>query len=107
MLAGLRYADGDEATDVNEIYTSGVAFRDDIVRLALHAGYAARFDVHFKAGDHRGYGEEGDPYVANHDNWQVTHSHRHTVTQRHTLILHPLRTTLVTDRLLRSSVLGL
>ena len=103
VLAGLRYADGDEATDVNRISTSGVAFRDDLVRLALHAGYAARFDVHYKAGDHRGYGEEDDPYEANHDHWQVTHTHRHTVTQRHTLILHRFRMTLVTDRLLRSS----
>ena len=56
------------------IFTSGVHFRDDIVRLALHAGYAARFDVHYKKGDHRGYRDDGGEIIAQHDGWKVAYS---------------------------------
>ena len=74
MLAGLRFADGQEAADRNVIYTAGVHFRDDIVRLALHAGYAARFDVHCKKGDYRGYRDDGAAIIAQHDQWTVAYS---------------------------------
>ena len=75
VLAGLRFADGGEATDRNCIYTSGVDFRDEIVRLALHAGYTARCDVHYKVGDHRGYDAvSGEPFIAQHDGWAVNYS---------------------------------
>jgi hypothetical protein len=81
VLAGLRFADGCEATDVNCIYTSGVDFRDEIVRLALHAGYSAHFDVHCKAGDHRGYDKTGEPFVATADCWTVHYSDHHRAAQ--------------------------
>ena len=74
MLAGLRFADGREAADRKVIYTSGVHFRDDIVRLALHAGYAARCDVHYEKGDHRGYRDDGGEIIAQHDGWKVAYS---------------------------------
>ena len=74
VLAGLRFADGSEAQDVNCIHTSGVSFRDEIVRLALHAGYAARFNLNYKAGDHRGYSKTGEPFIASEDSWAVSYS---------------------------------
>ena len=74
VLAGLRYADGNEAADVSDIYTSGITFRDDIVRLALHAGYSARFTVMYKKDDHRGYDAAGKDIIAQHDGWMVSYS---------------------------------
>ena len=40
ILSGLRRADGCEAFNGNLIYTSSVRFRDEIMRVCLHAGYA-------------------------------------------------------------------
>ena len=74
VLAGLRCADGSEAQDVSCICTSGHKFRDDLIRLALHAGYSARFDVRYKAGDHRGYDAAGTAIIAQHDCWVVYYS---------------------------------
>ena len=74
VLAGLRFANGSEAMDRNCIFTSGADFRDEIVRLSLHAGYAARFDVQYRAGDHRGYDEAGQAIIAQHDGWAVSYS---------------------------------
>ena len=74
VLAGLCFADGKEATDVNCIFTSDVHFRDEVVRLALHAGYAARFSILYKTGDHRGYSEGGKAIIARHDSWGVFYS---------------------------------
>ena len=74
MLAGLCFADGQEAADRNNIFTSGVHFRDEVVRLALHAGYAARFDIHYKKGDHRGYRDDGGEIIAQYDGWKVGYS---------------------------------
>ena len=75
VLAGLRYADGNEAAEEKKIYTSGVAFRDEIIRLALHAGYTARFYVEYKKHDHRGWSTvDGTPMIAQHDNWGVSYS---------------------------------
>ena len=73
VLAGLRFADGAEAADVNAIFTSGYRFRDEIVRLALHAGYSARFRLSYKKGDHRGYDADGAAIIAQHDGWEVTY----------------------------------
>ena len=74
VLAGLRFADGCEATDTNCIYTSGVDFRDEIVRLALHAGYSARFNLMYKKDDHRGYDGDGRAIIAEHDSWSVAYT---------------------------------
>ena len=75
VLAGLLMADGSEATDRNVIFTSGVTFRDDIVRLALHAGYSARFSLEYKKGAHRGYSAvDGTANIAEHDGWAVSYT---------------------------------
>ena len=74
VLAGLRFADGSEAHDINLIHTSGHRFRDDIIRLAVHAGYSAHFRLSYKKGDHRGYSADGTAIIARHDSWAVAYS---------------------------------
>ena len=75
VLAGLRMADGSEASERSVIHTSGVDFRDDLIRLALHAGYSARFDVQYKKGAHRGYcAVSGRARIAQHDSWAVAYA---------------------------------
>jgi len=74
VLAGLRFADGKEANDGSTIYTSGCDFRDEIVRLALHAGYSARFNLHYYANDHRGFDVAGAAIIAQQDGWAVSYS---------------------------------
>lgn len=44
VLCGIQHADGSEAAaGVSQIYTSSIRFRDDLVRLGLHAGYSPHF----------------------------------------------------------------
>jgi DNA-directed RNA polymerase III subunit RPC2 len=43
IVAGLRRADGTGAADQSVVRTSSARFRDELVRLGLHSGYAARF----------------------------------------------------------------
>ena len=74
VLAGLRFAAGKERSDVKCVHTSDVSFRDEIVRLALHAGYSARFNLNHKKGDHRGYDDAGRAIIAQHDGWAVSYS---------------------------------
>ena len=74
VLTGLRMASGAEADDCDLIYTSGLHFRDDIIRLALHAGYSARFRLHYMKGDHRGYDDAGKAIIAEHDHWAVSYA---------------------------------
>jgi hypothetical protein len=92
ILRGLRFADGNQshekatATDCGEIYMSDVPFRDDVVRMAIHAGYSARFRAGVKAGtdcglkpaDRSGNRRPGR-IVTKHDAWIVTY----TDTQSH------------------------
>lgn len=73
ILKGLRMADGDEANGENAIFTSSVRFRDEIVRLALHAGYSAHFILKYEAGACRGE-INGVPVIANHDGWRVSYN---------------------------------
>ena len=76
VLAGLRYADGSEAADCNVIYTSDYRFRDEVARLALHAGYSTRVGLRAKAGDWtRGTGTaKAEPIQARHDAWYVLYT---------------------------------
>ena len=74
VLDGLRLADGREAGGESVIITSGYTLRDDIIRLALHAGYSARFKLFRKAGDHTGYDAAGAAIVAQHDGWEVLYN---------------------------------
>ena len=70
ILVGLRKADGTEKSDKNRIYTSSARFRDEIIRVCLHAGYSATFHLLYAAGTNRG-NRNGRDIVANHDAWVV------------------------------------
>ena len=64
LLAAIRMADGDEAQDLDRIYTSSARFRDELVRVALHAGYSAAFTIKERAGDVNGVNRRGVPILA-------------------------------------------
>jgi DNA-directed RNA polymerase II subunit RPB2 len=72
VLRGLQRADGCWKTRSARIFTSSTAFRDEIVRLCLHAGYAPRMLRLYEAGACRGTSRAGTPIVAQHDGWQVS-----------------------------------
>lgn len=68
ILLGLRLGDGDESTGAPTIYTSSARFRDEIVRVALLAGYTSNFRLQYKKGVERG------PVgaVSSKEAWRVT-----------------------------------
>ena len=74
ILSGLRFADGCEKAGRNMIWTSSSRFRDEIVRLALHAGYSAHFSIQYAAGSINGTDVEGRPIIARHDNWKISYT---------------------------------
>ena len=74
ILVGLRFADGCEAADRNVIWTSSARFRDEIMRLALHAGFSAHFTIQHLAGDIKGEDKNGRPIVAQHIGWKVSYT---------------------------------
>jgi DNA-directed RNA polymerase II subunit RPB2 len=75
ILRGLRRADGCEKSDVNRIYTSSASFRDELIHLCMHAGYAPRFGKMYEAGAVRGQPPSASrPIVANHASWYVYYS---------------------------------
>jgi DNA-directed RNA polymerase II subunit RPB2 len=74
ILSGLRRADGSEAHDENMIYTSSTRFRDELVRVCLHAGYTPRFTAVYLPGTVRGISRTGTPIVAKHTNWRVSYA---------------------------------
>jgi DNA-directed RNA polymerase II subunit RPB2 len=74
ILSGLRFADGCEKADRNMIWTSSLRFRDEIVRLALHAGYSAHFGLQYSEGTVNGTDVEGRPIIARHDNWKISYT---------------------------------
>ena len=55
LLEGVWRADGDFAQGNKTIWTSSVAFRDELVLLCLHAGYSAFFAVQHEADQVKGY----------------------------------------------------
>jgi len=65
--------DGDEANNENAIYTSSVRFRDELMRLALHAGYSPTFVLKCKKGTSRGW-IKGVEAIANYDTWRVSYN---------------------------------
>lgn len=73
ILSGIRMADGDEANDENAIYTSSVRFRDELMRLALHAGYSPTFILKYEEGTSRGW-VKGVEAIANYDAWRVSYN---------------------------------
>ena len=74
VLTGLRYADGSEKANRNIIWTSSVRFRDEIVRLALHAGYSAYFGIQHHVGDVCGTDKRGIEIVARHTSWRISYT---------------------------------
>lgn len=74
LLAGLRFADGCEKADRNIIWTSSMRFRDEILRLALHAGFSAHFTIQHQIGDIKSEDKEGRPIVARHTGWKVLYT---------------------------------
>jgi len=74
LLAGLRFADGCEKADRNVIWTSSARFRDEIVRLALHAGYSSHFGPQHQIGDICGEDKEGREIAARHISWKVSYT---------------------------------
>ena len=74
ILAGLRFADGCEKADRNVIWTSSARFRDEIMRLTLHAGYSAHFTIQHNVGDIKGEDKDGRLIVARHIGWKVSYT---------------------------------
>ena len=78
IISGLRFADGDQAHQKGRvggsIYTSSARFRDEVVLVCTHAGYATCFSRTVKKGDHNGVNEYGVDIVATEDGWRVDYS---------------------------------
>jgi adenosylcobalamin-dependent ribonucleoside-triphosphate reductase len=77
VLRGLRFADGAEAGGAKHggsIFTSSARFRDEILQLAMHAGYSAYFKCNYETGTQHGVNKKGVPIIAGHDNWAVFYS---------------------------------
>jgi DNA-directed RNA polymerase II subunit RPB2 len=74
ILSGLRMADGCEKADRNAIWTSSARFRDEIMRLALHAGYSSKFIIQHNQNDICGKSANGTNIVAKHISWKVSYS---------------------------------
>ena len=74
VLVGLRFADGCEKADRNLIWTSSMRFRDEIMRLALHAGYSAHFGIQHPEGTICGSDANGHPIIARHDSWKISYT---------------------------------
>ena len=74
VLSGLRFADGCEKADRNMIWTSSTRFRDEIVRLALHAGYSAHFGLQHEEGKICGTCINGKDIIARHDSWKISYT---------------------------------
>ena len=60
-MRGLWRADGSWAQQRKDLYTSSVSFRDEVMRMLLHAGYATHFICTQRAGER----------LAKHDHWRV------------------------------------
>ncbi len=79
ILVGLRMADGDMATQNRAdgsglIYTSSQRFRDEIIRVATHAGYTSFVAPRVKPGESRGFNKQGVEFIAKHQAWSVSFS---------------------------------
>jgi DNA-directed RNA polymerase beta subunit len=73
IIRGLRFADGCEAHDINVIYTSSTRFRDEVMRLTLHAGYSSHFVLRHAKGQCLSY-INNCKVVANFDGWDVRYA---------------------------------
>ena len=73
ILSGLRFADGCEANNQDLIYTSSARFRDELMRVCLHAGYSPHFRLVYEKGTNRGQ-PLGRDVIAKHDNWIISYN---------------------------------
>jgi len=77
ILSGLHFANGDEHLSSSEggrIGTSSVRFRDEVVQLALLAGYSVVFWRHTKAGDALNENIRRVQIRATVDHWSVSYT---------------------------------
>ena len=74
ILSGLRFADGCEKADRNVIWTSSSRFRDEIVQLAIHAGYSPHFGIQHEIGKICGVDIEGREIIARHTSWKISYT---------------------------------
>jgi DNA polymerase elongation subunit (family B) len=73
IINGIVRADGShyKGKELKHIFTSSTRFRDEVERLALHAGYSPYSTVGYLAGTLRGYTSCGTPIIANHTSWNI------------------------------------
>jgi DNA polymerase elongation subunit (family B) len=73
IINGIVLADGShhKGKALKHIFTSSTRFRDEVERLAFHAGYAPYSTVCYLAGSVRGQRADGKPITANHTLWSV------------------------------------
>jgi hypothetical protein len=83
VLDGLTLADGN--LDTRAIYTSSPTFRDEVVRMHLHAGHSCNWRMLRRAGAVRGSSDSGEPAVANLDRWQIHVVDAHSKCKSHFL----------------------
>ncbi len=74
VLSGLRYADGCEKANRNTIWTSSTRFRDEIMRLALHAGFSSHFTIQHEANQQCGTDKNNNPIISRYISWKVTYT---------------------------------
>lgn len=77
LLRGLRMADGDMAggdRGGGAIYTASRRFAEEVVRVAMHAGYTAMIQPRCAAGAVASLNQKGVPIVATTQNWVVNYS---------------------------------
>jgi len=77
LLAGLRYADGNEAVESpngGTIHTSSERFRDEVERVCILAGYTVMSRRGTLTGKHRGVNAQGINIIAKHDAWNVDYT---------------------------------
>jgi ABC-type multidrug transport system ATPase subunit len=68
VIDGLTLANGD---DRGSIATSSPTFRDEVMRMQLHAGRSPHFRLGCRAGTVRSDARTGGAIVARHDHWEV------------------------------------
>lgn len=82
ILRGLQSSQREVTDDERgSIYTSSVRFRDELVCMLLHAGYAAHFRRNTPVGTQTGHSTPGVASVARHDGWLVFYSDHGSATQ--------------------------
>ena len=77
LLAGLRYADGNEAVESptgGTIHTSSERFRDEVERVCILAGYTVMSRRSKVVGKHCGVNAQGKNIIAKHIAWTVNYT---------------------------------